>query len=141
MRQVFKHISKDSPKNASKVVLEIAEAVLKAKPNPETRINIRPTMMGASGLLRNTDTGLLNGSPKIQSEFDKFTAAKHRLSKDFQQNTMIPAGSQVALFAKRQHTYGGCFFCTRLVMSREKRFVPQTPPTAFVLDEQSFNKD
>lgn len=35
MRQVFKHISKDSPKNASKVVLEIAEAVLKAKPNPE----------------------------------------------------------------------------------------------------------
>jgi len=35
MRQVFKHISKDSPKNASKVVLEIAEAVLKASPNPE----------------------------------------------------------------------------------------------------------
>jgi plasmid stabilization system protein ParE len=35
MRQVFKHISKDSPKNASKVVLEIAEAALKASPNPE----------------------------------------------------------------------------------------------------------
>ena len=34
-RQVFKHISKDSPKNASKIVLEIAEAMLKAKPNPE----------------------------------------------------------------------------------------------------------
>jgi plasmid stabilization system protein ParE len=27
MRQVFRHISKDSPKNASKVVIEIAEAV------------------------------------------------------------------------------------------------------------------
>ena len=92
MRQVFKHISKDSPKNASKVVLEIAEAVLKAKPNPETRINIRPTMMGASGLLRNTDTGLLNGSPKIQSEFDKFTAAKHGLSKGFQQKYHDPSG-------------------------------------------------
>jgi plasmid stabilization system protein ParE len=35
MRQVFKHISKDSPKNASKVVQEIAEAVQKAIPNPE----------------------------------------------------------------------------------------------------------
>jgi plasmid stabilization system protein ParE len=35
MRQVFKHISKDSPKNASKVVLEIADAVHKAIPNPE----------------------------------------------------------------------------------------------------------
>ncbi len=35
MRQVFKHISKDSPKNASKVIQEIAEAVLKAVPNPE----------------------------------------------------------------------------------------------------------
>jgi len=35
MRQVFKHISKDSPKNASKVVLEIAEAVVKASSNPE----------------------------------------------------------------------------------------------------------
>jgi plasmid stabilization system protein ParE len=35
MRQVFKHISKDSPKNASRVILEIAEAVQKAIPNPE----------------------------------------------------------------------------------------------------------
>jgi plasmid stabilization system protein ParE len=35
MRQVFKHISKDSPKNASKVILEIAEAVEKAILNPE----------------------------------------------------------------------------------------------------------
>ena len=35
MRQVFKHISKDSPKNASKVILEIAESVQKAIPNPE----------------------------------------------------------------------------------------------------------
>jgi addiction module RelE/StbE family toxin len=35
MRQVFKHISKDSPKNASKVILEIADAVEKAIPNPE----------------------------------------------------------------------------------------------------------
>lgn len=35
MRQVFKHICKDSPKNASKVILEIAEAVEKAIPNPE----------------------------------------------------------------------------------------------------------
>ena len=35
MRQVFKHISKDSPKNASKVILEIAEAVQKADSNPE----------------------------------------------------------------------------------------------------------
>ena len=35
MRQVFKHISKDSPKNASKVILEIAEEVQKAIPNPE----------------------------------------------------------------------------------------------------------
>lgn len=36
MRQVFKHISKDSPENASKVILEIADAVEKAIPNPET---------------------------------------------------------------------------------------------------------
>jgi len=35
MRQLFKHISKDSPKNASKVVQEIADAVHKAIPNPE----------------------------------------------------------------------------------------------------------
>jgi plasmid stabilization system protein ParE len=35
MRQVFKHISKDSPTNASKVIAEIAEAVLKANSNPE----------------------------------------------------------------------------------------------------------
>ena len=35
MRQAFKHISKDSPKNASKVISEIAEAVQKAIPNPE----------------------------------------------------------------------------------------------------------
>jgi len=35
MRQVFKHIGKDSPKNASKVILEIAEAVEKAILNPE----------------------------------------------------------------------------------------------------------
>ncbi len=35
MRQVFKHISKDSPKNATKVIQGIAEAVQKAKPNPE----------------------------------------------------------------------------------------------------------
>ncbi len=35
MRQVFKHISKDSPKNASKVIQEIAEAVQKATSNPE----------------------------------------------------------------------------------------------------------
>jgi addiction module RelE/StbE family toxin len=35
MRQVFKHISKDSPKNASKVIQEIAEAVQKAISNPE----------------------------------------------------------------------------------------------------------
>jgi plasmid stabilization system protein ParE len=35
MRQVFKHISKDSPKNASKVIQEIADAVRKAVPNPE----------------------------------------------------------------------------------------------------------
>ena len=34
MRQVFKHISKDSPKNASKVIQEIADAVYKAAPNP-----------------------------------------------------------------------------------------------------------
>jgi len=52
MRQIFKHISKDSPKNASKVVLEIAEAVLKASPNPE--------IYGPD-----TDTGLLSGFPKI----------------------------------------------------------------------------
>jgi plasmid stabilization system protein ParE len=35
MRQVFKHISKDSTKNASKVVLDIADAVHKAIANPE----------------------------------------------------------------------------------------------------------
>jgi plasmid stabilization system protein ParE len=35
MRQVFKHISKDSPKNASKVIQDIADAVHKAIPNPE----------------------------------------------------------------------------------------------------------
>jgi plasmid stabilization system protein ParE len=35
MRQVFKYISKDSPKNASKVIQEIADAVHKAVPNPE----------------------------------------------------------------------------------------------------------
>src|SRR5688572_19125985 len=35
MRQVFKHISKDSPKNAAKVVQEIADAVYKAIQNPE----------------------------------------------------------------------------------------------------------
>src|ERR1700748_3337466 len=35
MRQVFKHISKDSPRNASKVIQEIAEAVQKAIPYPE----------------------------------------------------------------------------------------------------------
>lgn len=35
MRQVFKHISKDSPRNASKVVQEIADAVHKAIHNPE----------------------------------------------------------------------------------------------------------
>jgi plasmid stabilization system protein ParE len=35
MRQVFKHISKDSPKNTSKVVQEIADAVYKAIRNPE----------------------------------------------------------------------------------------------------------
>lgn len=35
MRQVFRYISKDSPKNALRVVLEIAEAVEKAIPNPE----------------------------------------------------------------------------------------------------------
>jgi len=35
MRQVFKHISKDSPKNASKVIQEIAEAVYKGIDNPE----------------------------------------------------------------------------------------------------------
>lgn len=32
MRQVFKHINKDSPENASKVILEIADAVEKAIP-------------------------------------------------------------------------------------------------------------
>jgi plasmid stabilization system protein ParE len=35
MRQAFKHISKDSPKNASKVIQDIADAVHKAIPNPE----------------------------------------------------------------------------------------------------------
>jgi len=35
MKQVFKYISKDSPKNASKVIQEIADAVHKAAPNPE----------------------------------------------------------------------------------------------------------
>jgi plasmid stabilization system protein ParE len=35
MRQVFKHISKDSPRNASKVVQDIADAVYKAIHNPE----------------------------------------------------------------------------------------------------------
>ena len=35
MRQVFKHISKDSPGNATKVIQDIADAVLKAVPNPE----------------------------------------------------------------------------------------------------------
>lgn len=35
MKQVFKHISKDSPKNAAKVVQEIADAVYKAIQNPE----------------------------------------------------------------------------------------------------------
>jgi len=35
MRQVFKHISKDSIKNASKVVQEIADSVQKATLNPQ----------------------------------------------------------------------------------------------------------
>src|SRR5260221_11934982 len=35
MKQAFKHISKDSPKNAAKVIEEIAEAVHKAISNPE----------------------------------------------------------------------------------------------------------
>lgn len=35
MRQAYKHISKDSPKNAAKVIAEIAEAVHKAISNPE----------------------------------------------------------------------------------------------------------
>ncbi|WP_394337594.1 type II toxin-antitoxin system RelE/ParE family toxin [Chitinophaga silvatica] len=35
MRQAFKHISKDSPKNAAKVIEEIVEAVQKATSNPE----------------------------------------------------------------------------------------------------------
>jgi len=35
MRQAYDHISKDSPKNATKVIEEIAEAVHKAIPNPE----------------------------------------------------------------------------------------------------------
>jgi len=35
MRQVFSHISKDSPLNASKVIHDIAEAVQKAAFNPE----------------------------------------------------------------------------------------------------------
>jgi addiction module RelE/StbE family toxin len=35
MRQVFKHINKDSPQNAEKVVQEIADAVYKSIQNPE----------------------------------------------------------------------------------------------------------
>jgi plasmid stabilization system protein ParE len=35
LRQVFKYISKDSPKNAAKVVQEITDAVYKATQNPE----------------------------------------------------------------------------------------------------------
>jgi hypothetical protein len=35
MRQLFNHIGKDSLKNASMVVLELADAVHKAIPNPE----------------------------------------------------------------------------------------------------------
>jgi addiction module RelE/StbE family toxin len=35
LRQIFKYISKDSPKNASKVIDDIAAAVSKAIPNPE----------------------------------------------------------------------------------------------------------
>ncbi len=35
MKQVFEHIHKDSPKNASKVVTDIALAVHKAISNPE----------------------------------------------------------------------------------------------------------
>jgi plasmid stabilization system protein ParE len=39
MRQLFKHISKDSPKNASKVVLEIVDTVHRAVNNPEMYVS------------------------------------------------------------------------------------------------------
>ena len=67
IRQVFKHINEDSPKNASKVVLDIAEAVLKARPNPEMYgpDKYKTDNDGSYGLLRNIATGLLIGSPKI----------------------------------------------------------------------------
>ena len=35
LKKVYEHISKDSPKNATKVVDEIAEVIHKAIPNPE----------------------------------------------------------------------------------------------------------
>ena len=67
MRQAFKHISKDSPKNASKVIQDIADAVQKAIPNPEI-YNPDKCKVDNDGSYRAPPNPLSNSSPGSSSQ-------------------------------------------------------------------------